>query len=80
VNSRYIVGIDLGTTNCAMAVRDASAPEDQARTAVLEIPQLVNPGEVAARPLLPSFLYIPGALDFPAGSTSLPWDAACKVR
>jgi hypothetical protein len=76
VNSRYIVGIDLGTTNCAMAVRDASAPEDQARTAVLEIPQLVNPGEVAARPLLPSFLYIPGALDFPAGSTSLPWDAA----
>jgi hypothetical protein len=76
VNSRFIVGIDLGTTNCALAVRDASAPEDQVRTEVLGIPQLVNLGEVAARPLLPSFLYVPGALDFPAGSTGLPWDAA----
>src|SRR2546428_12896792 len=28
LNSRYVVGIDLGTTNCALAVRDASAPED----------------------------------------------------
>ena len=76
MNGHFIVGIDLGTTNCALAVRDASAPEDQVRTEVLGIPQLVNPGEVGARPLLPSFLYVPGALDFPAGSTSLPWDAA----
>jgi len=76
VNGHFIVGIDLGTTNCALALRDASAPEDQVRTEVLGIPQLVNPGEVAARPLLPSFLYVPGALDFPAGSTRLPWDAA----
>ena len=40
-----------------------------------DIPQLVNPGEVAARTLLPSFLYVPGELDFPAGSLALPWDA-----
>ena len=40
-----------------------------------EIPQLVNPGEVAPRTLLPSFLYAPGELDFPAGSIALPWDA-----
>lgn len=26
--------------------------------------------------LLPSFLYIPGERDFPAGTTALPWDAA----
>jgi molecular chaperone DnaK (HSP70) len=76
VNSRFIVGIDLGTTNCALALRDASAPEDQARTEVFAIPQLVNPGEIASRPLLPSFLYVPSMLDFPAGSTALPWDAA----
>ena len=73
MNSRYVVGIDLGTTNCALAARDTLASEDRARTEVQQIAQLVNPGEVAARPLLPSFLYIPGEVDFPAGSTALPW-------
>ena len=34
----------------------------------------MNPGEVAARTLLPSFLYAPGELDFPPGSLALPWD------
>ena len=39
-----------------------------------EIPQLLNPGEPGHRGLLPSFLYIPGDIDFPAGSLALPWD------
>ena len=38
------------------------------------MPQLINPGEVRAEPLLPSFLYVPGSSDFPAGSIALPWD------
>src|SRR5205823_12220713 len=38
------------------------------------IPQLVAPGDVANRPLLPSFLYLPGPHDLPAGATALPWD------
>ncbi len=37
------------------------------------IPQLVNPGEVREDPLLPSFLYLAGPSDFPAGSLELPW-------
>ena len=41
---------------------------------LLAVPQLVNPGEVRDEPLLPSFLYLPGPADFPAGSTALPWD------
>ncbi len=41
---------------------------------LFEIPQLVNPGEVRDQPLLPSFLYLPGSSDFPAGSIGLPWD------
>src|SRR5204863_2241588 len=32
--------------------------------------------ETASRPLLPSFLYLPGAHDLPAGAVALPWDAA----
>jgi hypothetical protein len=67
-----IVGIDLGTTNCAVAWTDAQAKAGAIRR--LEVPQLVNPGEVAARTLLPSFLYLPGPLDFPAKSLGLPWD------
>ena len=63
MTGRFIVGLDLGTTNCALASRDASAPDAQARIDVQPIPQLVNPGEVAPRPLLPSFLYVPGDVD-----------------
>jgi hypothetical protein len=75
VNPRFVVGIDLGTTNSALAWLDLSSGE-QARVRLHEIPQLVSPGEISSRTLLPSFLYIPGELDFPAGSTALPWDPA----
>jgi hypothetical protein len=37
---------------------------------------LVNPGEVREEDLLPSFLYLPGGSDFPAGTVALPWDEA----
>ncbi len=70
----YIVGIDLGTTNSAMAHCGAAVVENESRIEVRSIPQLVNPNEVGERTLLPSFLYIPGELDFPKGSTALPWD------
>jgi molecular chaperone DnaK (HSP70) len=75
LNQRFVVGIDLGTTNCALAWADSSAPEDAVRVEVEQIPQTVNPGEVQPRTLLPSFLYLPGEMDFPAGSTALPWDS-----
>ena len=74
---KYVVGIDLGTTNSALAYAEIRADADPfapANVQLLAIPQLVNPGEVRDEPLLPSFLYLPGASDFPAGSTALPWD------
>ncbi len=73
----YSVGIDLGTTNSALAFTD-SAPEQSSIPPVRlqPIPQLVNANEVGVDPLLPSFLYIPGNRDFAPGTTSLPWDAA----
>jgi molecular chaperone DnaK (HSP70) len=70
---RYSIGIDLGTTNCALAY---TAISDKPAVSVEAIPQLVNANEVSAEPLLPSFLYIPGERDFPPGSTALPWDPA----
>lgn len=69
---RFILGIDLGTTNCAAAYVDLEAPE---RTIVpLPIPQLVAEASVAERPSLPSFLYIAGEHDVAPGSLALPWD------
>ncbi len=73
--SKYVIGIDLGTTNCALAYApEGGAPREQPPVALFDIPQLVNPGEVRDEPLLPSFLYLPGSSDFPAGSITLPWD------
>jgi hypothetical protein len=73
-NARYAVGIDLGTTNSALAYRPLGA-DDSSTPIVFQIPQLVRPGEIAARTLLPSFLYLPHPSELPAGSTALPWHA-----
>jgi len=72
--SRYIVGIDLGTTNCAVAYVDTKGRERPAADIRLfEVPQLVAPGETAARGMLPSFLYLPGPHELPPGAAVLPW-------
>ncbi|HJQ83905.1 MAG TPA: Hsp70 family protein, partial [Candidatus Binatia bacterium] len=68
--ARYLVGIDLGTTNTACAWVDTQAGRD---IRVFEIPQLVAPGEVRAQPTLPSFVYLAGAHELPPGSLDLPW-------
>ena len=70
---RFSIGIDLGTTNSALACADLVRDEGTAPIDVVEIPQLVEPGEVAPRTLLPSFLYVVGEFDFPPGSLRLPW-------
>jgi molecular chaperone DnaK (HSP70) len=71
-HSRYVVGIDLGTTNCALSYIDTGAG-DRAAIQALQIPQVVQPGVVEARPLLPSFLYLPGPNEQPAGALDVPW-------
>ncbi len=71
---RYIIGIDLGTTNCVVAYVDThNADAEHPEIQLFHIPQLVAPGNVEERDLLPSFLYLPTARDFPAGSLTLPW-------
>ena len=78
METRYVIGIDLGTTNSALAyaeVKPDADPFAPANVQLLPIPQLENPGEVRDEALLPSFLYLPGPSDFPAGTIALPWDA-----
>src|SRR5207245_11658482 len=49
------------------------AEGEDAAAAQLPVPQVVQPGVVEERPLLPSFLYLPGPNELPAGSLRLPW-------
>ncbi len=75
---RYIIGIDLGTTNSALAFIDladqaAATPDSGPAIHLFDVPQLVAPGDMGALPVLPSFLYLPGDYDLSAGSTNLPW-------
>jgi molecular chaperone DnaK (HSP70) len=72
--SRYVVGIDLGTTNSALAYADTrNATDAPAPIQVLAIPQVVGVNDVGERPLLPSFLYLAADKEFPAGGLDLPW-------
>lgn len=72
--SRYVVGIDLGTTNSAMAYVD-TWHEDRG-IEIAKIPQLVDLGEVAALEGLPSFLYLAAAGEFNETAVQLPWKVA----
>jgi molecular chaperone DnaK (HSP70) len=74
MTARYVVGIDLGTTNSALAYVDTGVDQAEgARVVHLPVPQLVQPGAVEERPLLPSFMYLPGPNELPTGSLKLPW-------
>jgi hypothetical protein len=72
--SRYVVGIDLGTTNSAVCFVDAEQPGWQVK--VFSIPQLVAQGQVEARDTLPSFHYQPPAEEASKGLLKLPWSEA----
>jgi len=68
--ARYVVGIDLGTTNSAVAwvKLDGHAPVE-----AFPVAQLVAEGEVLPRPSLPSAIYLAGEHDVRPGALALPW-------
>jgi molecular chaperone DnaK (HSP70) len=66
-HSRFVVGIDLGTTNCALAYFDTGAG-DEPSLQNLKIPQVTQPGVVEDRPLLPSFCTCQGPTNSPRGA------------
>ncbi len=70
----YVIGIDLGTTNSALAW--AELADGPVHVQPMGIPQLTSAGEVRQETLLPSFLYIPGVSEFPPGSLALPWNSS----
>ena len=69
--SRYIIGIDLGTTNSTIAYVDTQSDNPESKT--LAIPQIIAPGETASESSLPSFLFLPELSTMSPGSLNLPW-------
>ena len=71
MTAKYILGIDLGTTNSVLAYAPLGA--EGARLEILPIPQLVAPGTIESRTMLPSFLYLATDQEAASGVYDLPW-------
>jgi molecular chaperone DnaK (HSP70) len=72
MSHRFSLGIDLGTSNSAVAFTDVERGE----TEVLELTQILGPNQIGEKPTLPSALYLPHRDEFPPGAFPLPWPAA----
>lgn len=77
MSSRFVVGIDLGTSNSALAwcAPDPDPAADPAPVSMMPVEQVVAPGAVEARPTLPSVIYVRGQSELPEGALNLPWTA-----
>jgi len=71
--SEFLIGIDLGTSNSAVAYIDPSNGPD---APVLDFPivQAIRPSDVRPQALLPSALYLQHPDELPAEAYALPWD------
>ncbi|RQW63646.1 Hsp70 family protein [Vibrio viridaestus] len=70
---RYLVGIDLGTTNTVVSYCENSKELTAEPIKLFEIDQLIGPGEIARRALLPSFRYHPAVGQVSDKDLLLPW-------
>ena len=69
MNARFSLGIDLGTSNSAVAADNFESDE----ATVVEITQILRPNQVGESSTLPSALYLPHPDEFPADAVRLPW-------
>lgn len=69
--AKYVIGIDLGTTHSVLSYKEIN--DYQASASVFLVDQLVGPGEVARKPLLPSFRYHFNADEIAEADSTLPW-------
>ena len=80
--TKYIVGIDLGTTNTTLSFVDSSEIGEEADSVPVReyaVPQVVAPGSVEPRATLPSAVYVAGGKELPPASLHLPWRAEDKI-
>ncbi|WP_394243218.1 Hsp70 family protein [Vibrio astriarenae] len=71
---RFLVGIDLGTTNTVVAYCEITDNLQHSPVTLFDIDQLIGAGEVVRKPLLPSFRYHPAEGQIAAADLTLPWE------
>jgi molecular chaperone DnaK (HSP70) len=69
MSARFSLGIDLGTSNSAVAADDF----ETGQTAIVEITQILRPNQVGEKTTLPSALYLSHPDEFAADGLKLPW-------
>ncbi|MDQ8183032.1 Hsp70 family protein [Pelagicoccus sp. SDUM812005] len=69
MEKKFVLGIDLGTSNSAVTLCDLSSGESR----VVEVTQILAPSQVGERKSLPSAVYLPSESEFSAEALSLPW-------
>ncbi len=76
MTARFSLGIDLGTSNCAMALSDFDADGAE----IVPIPQILAANQLGEKPTLASALYLPHPEEFRPESFKLPWDDSGEPR
>jgi len=68
----YIIGIDLGTTNCTLAYSKADV--ENAEIEQFAIPQIISAGTEGENLSLPSFIYFPLKEELKGKKNGITWD------
>lgn len=71
MSRNYVLGIDLGTTNCVLAY--APLESEQPEVQLMAVPQLVDMSVTEERDALPAFTYMGEAHQCEAGVLDVPW-------
>ncbi|MHB9078973.1 MAG: Hsp70 family protein [Pirellulaceae bacterium] len=78
MSAQYVLGIDLGTTNCVLSYTPLNTDTPDIRE--LRIPQLVDAGTLERRTMLPAFTYLATEHDAGGGALDLPWTREPQSR
>lgn len=73
MSAATVIGIDLGTTNSALA-----SVSGDGEVVSFAVPQVVAAGQVATRATLPSFLLLPSEQEVAPAALALPWTGAMR--
>ncbi|WP_116964582.1 Hsp70 family protein [Fastidiosibacter lacustris] len=75
-HAKYLIGIDLGTTNSAITYKRLKSEDS---ICSLAIPQFFAKNQYESKILMPSFLYIPSELELTLSDINLPWQSETTV-
>lgn len=74
---KFMIGIDLGTTNSVLAYISQEEDQDSnPKISLLSIPQLVDSHTTESHGSLPSFAYLPNQNEAAGNAFQLPWETA----